>query len=45
MSINKNDPKVIEKSLNKLFSPEWILIMAKETGFIISRRKALTIGE
>ena len=39
MSINKNDPKVIEKSLNKLFSPEWILSMAKETGFIIRSRK------
>ena len=39
MYINKNDPKDIEKSLNKLFSPEWILSMAKETGFIIRNRK------
>lgn len=39
MAVPKIDPKVIEKSLNKLFSPEWITQTAKETGFIIRSRK------
>ena len=39
MAVPKIDPKVIEKSLNKLFSPDWITQTAKETGFIIRSRK------
>ena len=39
MAVQRIDPKVIENSLNKLFSPEWITQTAKETGFVIRSRK------
>lgn len=40
MAAQRMDPKVIEKSLNKLFSPEWITQTAKETCRLVFRAYA-----
>lgn len=39
MTVRKNDPKVVEKALNTLFSSEWITETSQKSGFIIRNRK------
>lgn len=39
MAVKRTDSKIIERALNKLFSPEWITQTAKESGFVIRSRK------